>query len=154
VSTYAFGVRPFYDSLAHLGLFEGAGAWERRKILARVRANQKKLRRYARFAPMNYQHKLVLVEAETRRVERRPTRTTELYLQAIAQAKEHDFILDEALASELAARYFLKSKKMETGKRLMMDARYAYLRWGAMAKVAEIDAKYGYLRGAVYGNTS
>jgi hypothetical protein len=143
--TYAFRVHFFYDSLARLGQYPGKGALGRARIRGRIRANQRKLRRYSQQAPQNFLHKVLLIEAEQARVGHRERRAEKLYRQAIATAKEHDQLLDEALATECAAYFFLSCHSHAIAKGYMMDARYAYLKWGAMAKVQQIDSRFGAL---------
>ena len=64
-----------YDSLARLALYPIATNKERSQILHYVAQNQKKLQKWARFAPMNALHKFHLVEAERYRVLRYGVRT-------------------------------------------------------------------------------
>ncbi len=61
----------------------------------------------ARHAPMNFQHKHDLVEAERARVEGRPHDALEGYEKAIRGAHAAGFVQEEALAYELAGELYL-----------------------------------------------
>jgi serine phosphatase RsbU (regulator of sigma subunit) len=100
------------------------------------------MKKWAYHAPMNYQHKYDLVEAERARVLNRDADAMEYYDRAIAGAKENEYVNEEALALELTAKFYLEKGREKIAQVYMMDARYAYLRWGAMAKVKDLDERY------------
>lgn len=135
----------FYDSLARLAVYASAPRLEQKHFLKQVASNQKKMKKWANFAPMNHRHKFDLVEAERARVLGQETRAMEYYDSAIASAKENEYLQEEALANELAAKFYLSTGKEKIAQTYMMDARYAYLRWGATAKVKDLDEKYAWL---------
>ncbi len=54
----------FYDSLAKLAAYEADTGKKQKSLLRKVASNQKKMRKWARHAPMNHLHKYLLVEAE------------------------------------------------------------------------------------------
>ena len=66
----------------------------------------------------------------------------EMYDKAIALAKENEYINEEALAHELAAKFYLSWGKEKIARTYMTDAYYAYMRWGALAKVEHLEEKY------------
>ncbi|PHM05910.1 histidine kinase, partial [Nostoc sp. 'Peltigera malacea cyanobiont' DB3992] len=95
----------YYDSLARLSLYSQVEPSEQTKLLLRVDENQKHLKVRATVAPMNFQHKFDLVEAERHWVLGQRFEAIDLYDQAIAGAKENAYIQEEALANELAAKF-------------------------------------------------
>jgi predicted ATPase/class 3 adenylate cyclase/tRNA A-37 threonylcarbamoyl transferase component Bud32 len=115
---------------------------DRDETLQRVAANQERIRQWSHHAPMNHQHKYALVEAERCRVQRRDGEAREWYDQAIALAQEHKYVNEEALACELAARFYLAKGLHKVMMPYLRDAYYAYLRWGAQAKVQDLEARY------------
>ena len=124
----------FYDSLTALKVLtvQSAGISE---VLQRVEQNQTKLQQdWAHHAPMNHQHKVYLVEAEKCRVLGKKTEAIELYEQAISGAKENGYIQEEALANELAAKFYLDWGKEKVAAGYMQDAYYSYTLWGAKSK--------------------
>ncbi|MEG3895233.1 MULTISPECIES: AAA family ATPase [unclassified Microcoleus] len=131
-----------YDSLSRLGLYSHSIKSEQRQILDHIAKNQQKLHKWAGFAPMNYQHKWCLVEAERYRVLGRNSEAIEMYDRAISGAKENEFVNEEALANELAAKFYLDWGKEKIAQIYMEEAYYCYARWGAKAKVADLETRY------------
>ncbi|XZN90687.1 MAG: AAA family ATPase [Microcoleus sp.] len=132
----------FYNSLVHLAIYSDAPKSEQKLILQKVKANQKKIQKWAHFAPMTHLHKFYLVEAERYRVLGETTLAIEYYDRAIALAKEHEYLNEEALANELAGRFYLDWGKEQVAEVYMTNAYYCYLRWGATAKVRDLEQKY------------
>ena len=132
----------FYDSLAHLGVLVEAAITEPEALLNRVDTNQEKMHQWAHHAPMNFLHKFYLVEAEKARLLGQHWQAVELYEQAIKGAKENGFIQEEALAYELAATFYLARGMDKFAQTYMIEAHYAYTRWGATAKVKDLESKY------------
>ncbi|MEG5182150.1 hypothetical protein QUB59_30025 [Microcoleus sp. A2-D5] len=83
----------FYHSLVHLAIYSDTPKFEQKLILAKVKANRKKLKKWAQSAPMTHLHKLYLVEAEQHRVLGENAQAIECYDRAINLAKEHESIL-------------------------------------------------------------
>ncbi|AKT35906.1 trifunctional serine/threonine-protein kinase/ATP-binding protein/sensor histidine kinase [Chondromyces crocatus] len=101
------------------------------------------LRIWAEEGPANFLHKHLLLSAEVARVEGRNEEATDLYERAIEEAVRSEFLQDAALASELCARFYLKLGRKRLARACLADARAAWARWGADAKVADIDHRYG-----------
>lgn len=132
----------FYDSLARLALFPEVPKSEQKRILKKVAANQKKLKKWARHTSMNILHKFYLVEAEHARVLDNEAQARECYDQAINLAREHNYINEEALASELAVQFYLTKGQTRVAGHYFRDAHYAYQRWGAVAKVNDLEKRH------------
>jgi predicted ATPase/signal transduction histidine kinase len=112
------------------------------EVFQKVEAWQKYLKKWAEHAPMNYQHKYDLVEAEKARVLGQILEAETLYEQAIKGAADNEYIQEEALAYELAAKFYLGRGMEKFAKFYLRDAHYAYQQWGATAKVRQLEAKY------------
>ena len=56
------------------------------------------------------------------------------------------FIHNEALANELAARFYAARGFERIAHAYLREARYCYLRWGADGKVRQLDELYPHLR--------
>jgi predicted ATPase/GAF domain-containing protein len=132
----------FYDSLAHLGVFAEASKSEKEVLLNRVKTNQEKMKKWADNAPMNYLHKYELVEAENARVLGQNWEAAQLYELAISGARENGYLQEEALAYELAAKFYEACGMDKFAQTYMSEAYYAYTRWGATAKVKDLEARY------------
>ena len=132
----------FYDSLVGLAVYLDTNEHEQQNILDKVQANQEKMQKWAHHAPMNHLHKFYLVEAERHRVLGQKLEAMEMYDKAIALAKENEYINEEALAHELAAKFYLSLGKETIAQAYMQNAHYSYQLWGALAKVEDLEKKY------------
>ena len=132
----------FYSSLSYLALYSEASESEKQEFLDKVAANQEKMQHWANHAPMNFLHKFYLVEAERYSVLEQNMQAMELFDLAIDGAKSNEYIHEEALANELAAKFYLKWGKQKIAKAYLDDAYYGYIRWGAKAKVKDLQKRY------------
>ncbi|MBD1870501.1 AAA family ATPase, partial [Cyanobacteria bacterium FACHB-471] len=132
----------FYHSLALLSLSLDASNSEKVAWLNCVNTNQEKMQKWAEHAPMNYLHKFYLVEAEKARVLGQFFEAEEFYERAIQGARENEYIQEEALAYELAAKHYLARGREKFAQLYMKEAHYCYERWGAMAKVKDLETRY------------
>ncbi|MGB0384625.1 MAG: adenylate/guanylate cyclase domain-containing protein [Ardenticatenaceae bacterium] len=132
----------FSYSLALLGCYDKYSKKEQKRALKQVASNQKKMKRWAQHAPSNFQDKFCLVEAERARVEGQIGQAIAYYDQAIALAQQYEYANEEALANELTARFYLAQNKHKIAQLYLLEARYGYLKWGAAAKVKQIDERY------------
>lgn len=132
----------FYDSLSSIALFADVSIVEQKQILKKITANQKKMKNWAEHTPMNYLHKFYLVEAERYRILGQEFKAMNAYDHSINLAKEHKYINEEALAYELAAKFYLAHNKDKIAQVYLLDARYCYLKWGATSKVQDLEARY------------
>ncbi|MEG3898090.1 MULTISPECIES: AAA family ATPase [unclassified Microcoleus] len=130
-----------YDSLLTLAQLNPQ-LDETSEALQGVTENKTKLHQWADHAPMNYQHKVDLVAAEKCRVLGQKVEASEFYDKAISLAKANEYIQEEALANELAAKFYLDWGRQRIAGDYMIEAYYGYARWGAKAKVADLEARY------------
>ncbi|MCC5667950.1 AAA family ATPase [Nostoc sp. CHAB 5784] len=132
----------FYDSLARLANYDSASKTQKQQILVKVTEHQEKMRNWTRYASINYLHKFYLVEAEQHRVKGDALKAMEFYNRAIELAKENQYCNEEALANELAAKFYLANGLNKIAQIYMTDAWYCYLKWGAAAKIKDLENRY------------
>ncbi len=132
----------FYSSLAILGYCSCLVPSDRLPYLEQVSAQQLQLQQWAKLAPSNYQHKCALVAAEFARITGDYLVAMELYDQAIEGANRHDYLIDEALAYELASEFYQGLKRYEIARSYVINAYYRYVQWDAQAKVSELENRY------------
>ena len=132
----------FYQSLVMLAEFASQPESECQKRLEKIAANQEILQNAAIHGPANYLHKWHLVEAETYRVLGDKIEAMELYDRAISGAQENEYIQEEALANELAAKFYLNWGKEKIASTYMQEAYYCYAQWGAKAKTNDLEKRY------------
>ncbi|MDJ1182468.1 trifunctional serine/threonine-protein kinase/ATP-binding protein/sensor histidine kinase [Roseofilum casamattae] len=145
-----FPIFNFVGGLAYLSLAGKAIGEERYQYLERAKKYSDLLKFWAGHAPMNFQHKSDLMQAETCRVLGQKLEAIALYDRAIAGAKENGYIQEEALANELFAKFYLdwdfgfaQSKGREKYAAVhMQEAYYCYAQWGAKAKTSHLERTY------------
>ncbi len=139
----------FYAALTNLALFPTQPETEQAEILGLVETHQTTLQQWAKNAPMNHLHKWYLVEAEKHRVLGNKAEAIEMYDRAISLAKENQFLNEEALANELAAKFYLEWGKEKIAQIYIIEAYYRYVQWGATAKVTDLETRYPQLLSAI-----
>ena len=132
----------FYYSLALLAQYPHTDTIKQQQYLEQVTAYQETMKYWAENAPWNFQHQYDLVEAEKARVLGNPIKAMEDYDQAIQGAKDSRCIQDEALAYERAAEFYQSLGRDLIAKTYLIEAHYAYLKWGATAKLRALEEKY------------
>ena len=140
--TVAVPVFYFYDYLIRLKKYPPRNHWKRIKDSQEIHQNQQHMKKWAKFAPMNYLHKFYLVEAERCRVRHKEANARDFYEKAIALAKKYEYLNEEALANELAAEFYLERQQINIARTYLQNARYCYLKWGAIAKVKQLEETY------------
>jgi len=152
VATFGEAIFYFYDSLSILAALSSKSP-ETADLLQRVEENQTRLQqKWADYAPMNHQHKVDLVEAEKCRVLGQKLEAIELYEKAIFGAKTNKYMQEEALANELAAKFYLDWGKEKIATSYMQEAYYCYARWGAKAKTDDLEKRYPQLLAPILQN--
>lgn len=115
---------------------------EQRRTIKKLRISRRKLRWWARHAPMNYLHKYYLLTAEEACVTGRKKRAQKYYDLAIFHAHKNEYYQEEALVNELAARFYLANQQEKIAQLYLQEAYTGYVRWGAFAKVHQLEEKY------------
>jgi PAS domain S-box-containing protein len=132
----------FYSALCQAASWDSAGAQDRRQHLEALTQHHERIQVWAKNCPENFENRAALVGAEIARIEGHELAAEHLYEQAIRSAKANDFVHNEALANELAARFYLARGFEKIGHTYLRDARHCYLRWGAVGKVRQLEELY------------
>lgn len=132
----------FYSSLIFLSYIPSLRWQKRKRYLRKVAGNQLAMRKWADHAPCNHLHKWCLVEAERYRVMGKDRMAILYFEKAIEAARENEYIIEEALANELAGRYYYLSGSSRAAKEYIGEATSLYKKWGALAKVDYLNEKY------------
>ncbi|WP_082029741.1 AAA family ATPase [Ruegeria sp. ANG-S4] len=130
-----------YQSLSIAAL--DAGGDTDPEMRAQLEANHERLSQWAESGPDNFRAKQLIVAAEIARLDGKDTDVLDLFDAAILSAQKGQFVQDEAIACELAARYVMKRRpNARIGMMYLRDARYAYQLWGAQRKVEELELEF------------
>lgn len=133
----------FYVALMHLTLLEMSQEEnERLQHLQAVMILEEKLNLWKTACPENILHKSLLIQAEKARINGKKAEAIELYGVAITTAKNNEYGYEEALANELAAKFYLDWDKEKVAAGYMQEAYYGYAKWGAKAKTDDLETRY------------
>ena len=136
----------FYGALSHAASCDAAFPAQYRQHVQALTAHHRQLVEWAENCPENFENRAALVGAEIARLEDRELDAERLYEEAIRSARENDFVHNEALANEFAARFYAARGFETISHAYLRNARYCYLRWGADGKVRQLDQLYPQLR--------
>ena len=132
----------FHAALARASCCDTAPASARERHLRELLSHHRQIAAWAENCPANFSNRAALVAAEIARLEQRDLEAMRLYEQAIRSARENGFIQNEALANELASRFYLARDFGAIARSYLRAARDCYLRWGAAGKVRQIEASF------------
>jgi PAS domain S-box-containing protein len=138
----------FYAALARAAYCEIAAAEERPQHLEALALHLKQIAVWAHNGPATFANRAALIGAEFARLEQRELDAERLYEQAIRSARANGFIHNEALANELASRFYAARGFDTTAHAYLREARRCYLRWGASGKVRQLEKLHPHLRDA------
>ncbi|MET0499455.1 MAG: AAA family ATPase [Steroidobacteraceae bacterium] len=130
----------YYTALALVAQIEQSPADRRQGLRRRLDSHYRQLKTWAddTLSP-TFADKHVLIAAEISRIEGRELDAQRLYEESIRLARQNGFLQNEALANELAARFYERRGFEKIARMYLLDARNGYMRWGAIGKVRQLD---------------
>lgn len=143
-STYHIVIWHQYRALAALGL-SGREPDQVQETLASIQPNRELLETLLPFSPVNFEHRVRLIDAEVARLEGRLGPALALYERAIEAARRNEFTHEQALANELAGRFLLDAVGKTPARGYILEAIFGYALWGATAKVARLEEEFAEL---------
>ncbi len=129
----------YYRALTFAALHRADQQTNHAEGLKALYEHLKQFRELADACPQTFIDKYLLVSAEIARLEHRELDAERLYEDAIRTARDHGFVQNEAIANELAARFHAARGFETIAYAYLRNARYCYLRWGAVGKVRQLD---------------
>ncbi|HIK09355.1 MAG TPA: AAA family ATPase [Oscillatoriaceae cyanobacterium M33_DOE_052] len=141
----------FHSSLILAALYPEVAPEQQQAYWEKLESHQQRLKIWADSCPENFAHKYLLVAAEMARISGELAAAIDLYDRAILAAGENEFIHNEALANELAAKFWLEKGKPDFAQLYLRKAHYGYQIWGATRKVEDLEALYPDLREKKFG---
>ena len=138
-------LRTFYQALILSARYADATSEERQGTAGQLATLHRRLRWWAENSPQNFQAQHLMVSAEIARIDGRSADATTLYEAAITAATTYERARERALANELYARFWLERGQPKVAAVFMAEARSGYARWGASAKVTDLERKYHHL---------
>jgi PAS domain S-box-containing protein len=135
-----------YGALAHAAAWDHATPDQRQKHVAALTAHHRQLEIWAEHNRATFENRAAMVGAEIARIEGRPLVAEELYEKAIRSAHANGFVHNEAVANELAGRFYAARGLEKIATTYLRDAHYCYLHWGADGKVSQLAQLYPQVR--------
>jgi tetratricopeptide (TPR) repeat protein len=136
----------FYQSLTLFAMISSSGIATRETFLKKINENQTKMKIWAGRCPENFLHKYLLVEAELAFMNGDVASAMDFYKKSIESAAEQGYVQNEALANELAGRFWLKRGESDFALLHLPRARSGYKAWGAESKVRLLDDEFPALK--------
>ena len=136
----------FYGALALAATCDSATSDQRRQHLQGLCVHHERITAWAENCPENFANRAALLGAEIARLNGRELDAEHLYEDAIRSARRSGFVHNEAIANELAARFYMARGLKKISDTYLRDARDCYVRWGADGKVRQLDRSHPYLR--------
>jgi signal transduction histidine kinase len=132
----------FYDALARAAQYDSATPEEKVRYRDALTTHHRQLVVSAENCRENFENRAALIAAEIARIEGRHLDAESFYEKAIQAAQENGFVQNQGLANELAGQFYLKRGIEKVAHSYLRDARYCYLRWGAVGKVKQLEERY------------
>jgi PAS domain S-box-containing protein len=135
----------FYGALSRAAYCGSVPTDQQQQHKDTLAAHHRQLELWAKNCPENFENRAALVGAEIARIQCRPLEAMDLYERAIRSARANGFVHNEALAHELASRFYRSCGFEDIAHMYLQKARDCYRRWGAEGKVRQLDEMYPYL---------
>ncbi|WP_392532252.1 AAA family ATPase [Nostoc sp. C117] len=132
----------FYYPLTLAAVYPNATSHEKKQYWEIMEQHQKIQKNWANNCSKNFLHRYLLLSAEMARISGKYMNAIELYDRAIAKAKKNEYLNEEALANELAAKFYLEWGKERIAQEYLINAYYCYARWDAKAKIDDLEELY------------
>ncbi len=139
---YFYTLNLYLEALILCALGPESELVRRRYFKKRMKQLFRKFETWAGLNPAVYEHKLSLLRAEYFRIRGDFSRAVNSYTAAIKGAHARGYLLDEALACELAGEHYRKQGNDRIARTYIEEARAVFRRWGADARVRHLESKY------------
>jgi predicted ATPase/class 3 adenylate cyclase/tRNA A-37 threonylcarbamoyl transferase component Bud32 len=116
------------------------------KVLEVVKKDIAVLKKYEKYCAVNYSHKILLLEAEYTYLTGDNETAKILYDKALKAGTECGMTNDLAYCWERAGRFFINTKQDLLANFYLQNAYRNYKRWGAEAKLKQMEEQYVQLR--------
>jgi predicted ATPase/transcriptional regulator with GAF, ATPase, and Fis domain len=131
-----------YGALAHAAAHDVASGDQRRQHLEALAGHHQQLEAWAEHNPVTFENCAAIVGAEIARIEGRVLDAQDLYEKAVRSAHTQGFVHNEAIANERAGCFYAARGFERIAATYLRDARSCYRRWGADAKVRQLEQLY------------
>ncbi|MDB4890523.1 MAG: histidine kinase [Gemmatimonadetes bacterium] len=131
-----------YGALAHAAAHDAALGDQRQRHFEALVGHHQQFEVWAQHNPVTFENCAAIVGAEIARVSGRALEAQELYEKAVHSAHTQGFVHNEAIANERAGCFYAARGFEKIAATYLREARYCYRRWGADAKVRQLEQLY------------
>lgn len=136
----------FYGALNRAAYFDTCATGQRTQLLKKLSGHCRQMTVWAELNPANFACRAALLSAEMARIENRVLDAQRLYEESVQLSRQYGFIHVEAIANELAGRFY-QSRGVDTIYRTYIhQALVCYARWGAVGKVKQLEELHPHLK--------
>jgi len=132
----------FYYSLIITAVYPELSHKKKRVYRRKLKNCHRQLEKWAKSCKENFEDMYLLVSAEIARINNQKELSMHLYDKAIQSAGDNRHIYIEALANELAAKYYLSAGLYKIAGIYMVDACRGYMLWGSYLKIKQLKNAY------------
>lgn len=129
----------FYGALALAAACQGISPSLRHDYVEAIEAHRQRIARWSKGCQENQAHREALLAAELARLRGETSEAIKLYEVAIQSAHENGFTQNEAIAAELAGKFYRALGADTAAEGYLRRARAGYQQWGAMPKVRQLE---------------
>jgi len=131
-----------YGALVHAAAHDVTSGDQRRQHFEALVGHHQQLEVWAQHNPVTFENCAAIVGAEIARIEGRVLEAQDLYEKAVRSAHTQGFVHNEAIANERAGCFYAARGFERIAVTYLREARYCYRRWGADAKVRQLEQLY------------
>lgn len=136
----------FYHALTTAAMYPTATPERQSEFLNLIDEHLSIFKLWADNCPETFLNRYLLVSAERARIAGEDMPAMRLYDEAVRSSAENGFLQNEALADELASRFYRDRGFDRIADAYLREARKCYSRWGAEAKVRQLDQEHPWLK--------
>ncbi len=137
----------FFDSLICAKLYLSTQDKKKQKeFRKRLDKNYKRMKKWGENCEANYGHKSHIIQGLIEQIENKRDKALASFERAIHLAKQYEYTLEEAIANEIMADIWTGRGKERYADMHLMEAHYAYKKWGCEPKVKQLEEKHPQLK--------
>ena len=142
LAKYDVAIFWFYEGLVNMAAAREKSGREGDALLRRAKKNISQFRKWAKYCPVNHQHKLDLLFAEMAWCKGKEDKARKHFDLAIKGAENGEFLNEEALALERAGFFYLSAGQDFIAENYLRKAYQIYKEWGAAAKMKDLKTRF------------
>ncbi len=142
VGTPMVNAHAFYLAMAHVAVYRKASFLEKQKTKSIVNKGIKSYKVWAKYCADNSHSRLHILIAAKAYLNQEYKKAKKHLKKASVYAEENNLIQENAMAKELLAKLAHELNEQIAFTEYIAESRFLYFKWGAIAKVRQLEEKY------------